>query len=394
MKKFIIIILIGMICFNGLVNERELNKLAIVSCIGIDLCDDGEYQLTVNVLDTKKSGGDTNGEEKSEKNKNSVKNVYTTKSSSIQGALREIVNLSSKKMYLAHIEVVMLSEKILREKNIIDILDYFVRDYEGGNDFILTCIKGNEVKEIIENLSLENNQFATDINENIKSAYQYIGNTSENVLNSDLRNILQNGKEFVISSLEVENANLQGNEEEKNKSFNIKVSDMGYFRNGKLIGFLEGKDNLCYNILNEGITFTILQIGEGKDRVVIEIVNSKVSMIPEVVENKYIVNIEQTVTASITEMGENVKIKTKEEKRNYEEKFENLLKEYISQYIKNCKTKYNSDIVGFKNLFYKYKYNEYKNVENIFYSNIYKNIDINVKVNVNIPNFGGVEKNW
>lgn len=394
MKKFIIIILIGMICFNGLVNERELNKLAIVSCIGIDLCDDGEYQLTVNVLDTKKSGGDTNGEEKSERNKNSVKNVYTTKSSSIQGALREIVNLSSKKMYLAHIEVVMLSEKILREKNIIDILDYFVRDYEGGNDFILTCIKGNEVKEIIENLSLENNQFATDINENIKSAYQYIGNTSENMLNNDLRNILQNGKEFVISSLEVENANLQGNEEEKNKSFNIKVSDMGYFRNGKLIGFLEGKDNLCYNILNEGITFTILQIGEGKDRVVIEIVNSKVSMIPEVVENKYIVNIEQTVTASITEMGENVKIKTKEEKRNYEEKFENLLKEYISQYIKNCKTKYNSDIVGFKNLFYKYKYNEYKNVENIFYSNIYKNIDINVKVNVNIPNFGGVEKNW
>lgn len=394
MKKFIIIILIGMICFNGLVNERELNKLAIVSCIGIDLCDDGEYQLTVNVLDTKKSGGDMNGEEKSEKNKNSVKNVYTTKSSSIQGALREIVNLSSKKMYLAHIEVVMLSEKILREKNIIDILDYFVRDYEGGNDFILTCIKGNEVKEIIENLSLENNQFATDINENIKSAYQYIGNTSENMLNNDLRNILQNGKEFVISSLEVENANLQGNEEEKNKSFNIKVSDMGYFRNGKLIGFLEGKDNLCYNILNEGITFTILQIGEGKDRVVIEIVNSKVSMIPEVVENKYIVNIEQTVTASITEMGENVKIKTKEEKRNYEEKFENLLKEYISQYIKNCKTKYNSDIVGFKNLFYKYKYNEYKNVENIFYSNIYKNIDINVKVNVNIPNFGGVEKNW
>ena len=201
----------------------------------------------------------------------------------------------------------MLSEKILREKNIIDILDYFVRDYEGGNDFILTCIKGNEVKEIIENLSLENNQFATDIHENIKSAYQYIGNTSENMLNSDLRNILQNGKEFVISSLEVENANLQGNEEEKNKSFNIKISDMGYFRNGKLIGFLEGKDNLCYNILNEGITFTILQIGEGKDRVVIEIVNSKVSMIPEVVENKYIVNIEQTVTASITEMGENVR---------------------------------------------------------------------------------------
>ncbi len=394
MKKFIIIILIGMICFNGLVNERELNKLAIVSCIGIDLCDDGEYQLTVNVLDTKKSGDDTNGEEKSEKNKNSVKNVYTTKSSSIQGALREIVNLSSKKMYLAHIEVVMLSEKLLREKNIIDILDYFVRDYEGRNDFILTCIKGNEVKEVIENLSLENNQFATDIHENIKSAHQYIGNTFENMLNSDLRKILQNGKEFVISSLEVENANLQGNEEEKNKSFNIKVSDMGYFRNGKLIGFLEEKDNLCYNILNEGITFTILQIGEGKDRVVIEIVSSKVSMIPEVIGNKYIVNIEQTVTANITEMGENVKIKTKEEKRNYEEKFENLLKEYISQYIKNCKTKYNSDIVGFKNLFYKYKYNEYKNVENIFYSNIYKNIDINVKVNVNIPNFGGVEKNW
>lgn len=54
MKKFIVIILICMIGFNGLVNERELNKLAIVSCVGIDICDDGKYQVTVNVLDTKK----------------------------------------------------------------------------------------------------------------------------------------------------------------------------------------------------------------------------------------------------------------------------------------------------------------------------------------------------
>lgn len=391
MKKFIVIILICMIGFNGLLNERELNKLAIVSCVGIDICDDGKYQVTVNVLDTKK---EESSDKQSDNNSSSTKNVYTAKNESIQGALREIVNLSSKKLYLAHIEVLMMSEDILRQKNIIDILDYFIRDYEEGNDFIMTCIKGENAKETIENLSSENNQFATDIHETIKSAHQYIGNASDSILANNIREVLQNGKDFVINCIELDDKNDDNEEAEKSQEYSIKVSDMGYFKDGKLAGFLEGKDSLCHNILSGGIVFTILQTGEGKDRVVIEIVNSKVSMIPEVVENKYIVNIEQTVTASIPEMGENVRIKTKEEKRNYEEKFENLLKEYISQYIKNCKTKYNSDIVGFKNLFYKYKYNEYKNVENIFYSNIYKNIDINVKVNVNIPNFGGVEKNW
>lgn len=391
MKKFIVIILICMIGFNGLVNERELNKLAIVSCVGIDICDDGKYQVTVNVLDTKK---EESSDKQSDNNSSSTKNVYTAKNESIQGALREIVNLSSKKLYLAHIEVLMMSDDILRQKNIIDMLDYFIRDYEEGNDFIMICIKGENAKETIENLSSENNQFATDIHETIKSAYQYIGNASDSILANNIREILQNGKDFVINCIELDDKNDDNEEAEKSQEYSIKVSDMGYFRDGKLAGFLEGKDSLCHNILNGGIVFTILQTGEENDRIVLEVVNSKVSMSPQVSGDKYSVKIEQNVTASITEMGENISIKTKDEKRKYEEKFEALLKQYLENYINNCKTKYNSDLVGFKNLFYKYKYSDYKKVEDIFYSQIYKNIDVDIKVNVNIPNLGGVEKNW
>lgn len=408
MKKFIIIILIAMLLFNGLINERELNKLDIVSCIGIDITDDGEYEVTVSILNTKKES--SNSSENKDQKESDNKNIYVSTNQSIQGALRSIVEKSSKKLYLAHFDIIMLSEELASQKEIMDILDYFIRDYEGGNNFILTILKGMGTKEAMQILSKNSNEFASEIKDTILTSHKYRGNVSDNTLNDDLREILQEGQEFLINSIELEEIKNENNnesdtegkdketsdesEESKDKSYAYKVGAMAYFKDNKLGGYLEGKDNITHNMLSNYVTIAVSQLNEGEERIVLEITSSSTSMKPEIVNGEYIVNIKQKLKGNITEVGKNVNINSQEEIDNIEEEFSKICENNTIKYIENCKNKYDCDVVGIGNLFYRYKNKEYEKVKDKFYNEIYDNIKINVDVEFELVNLGGVKKNW
>ena len=60
------------------------------------------------------------------------------------------------------------------------------------------------------------------------------------------------------------------------------------------------------------------------------------------------------------------------------------IEEQIKTTIKNTTQKYNSDIYGFRDLFYKTDPKEYKNQKDIWYEEIYPNLEIEVKSNIKI----------
>ncbi len=416
MKKFVIVILIVMLLFNGLINERELNKLAIVSCIGIDISESGQYQVTVNILNTKKVG-ESSAQGTSEKELSSV-NMYYAEAKSLQEAFREIIKQSPKRLYLAHVKVVMLSESLAKE-DIMDTLDYFIRDYEGGNNFILTVVKDKSPKYVMEKLSKKYSDFATEIMDSIISSHKYRGNTTNDILNDDLRLVLEEGQELVLDVIELEEIkkekseengesaesgqnieNEQGSKENSNensdeeKQYVVKISEMAYFKQNKMKDYLDADDAITYNLLKNELITTIIELDEKENRIVAEIISAKSSMKPDIVNGKYIVNVKASINCNITELGKNIMIENEQDLENIEEKLKKRMEEHISSYIDNCKNKYDSDVVGIGNLFYKYKYDKYSKISDKFYEEIYDNIEINMDVEVKIPNMGGVKKSW
>lgn len=402
MKKFLIIILLVMLLFNGLANERELNKLSIVSCIGIDLTKDGNYDVCVNILNTQKSG--ESSKQVGEKELSTF-SMYNIEEKSIQEALRNIIKESPKRLYLAHVKLVMISEEVAK-KRMIDTLDYFIRDYEGGNNFIMVITKDTTPKEIMEKMGEKTNDFATQIRDTILNSYKYRGNATDDLLNDNLRNFLGEGEEVVVNSIELvedkmgNNENLQNdqtkeqNDTSKSKSYRIKVSDMAFFRGYEMQGYLESTDNITYNILRNQLNTTLIQLDEQKNRVVVEVVSSKSKMKPSIKNNIPYVKINVDMVCNITEVGQDVSIETEEDLCKIEEKFKNKAKEYINNYILNCKNKYKSDIVQFGSLFYKYQNKYYMSIKDVFYEEIYDNISYDIDINISIPNLGGVKKKW
>ena len=120
MKKMIFIIPI-IFLLTGCYNYREINELAIVSGVSIRKVDD-EIELTTEVINPKKEQDASSGEEPEFI-------IYTSRAKSVQEAIRKMIKESPRKMYGAHIEILVIDEGIAREY-LMDILDFFARDPE------------------------------------------------------------------------------------------------------------------------------------------------------------------------------------------------------------------------------------------------------------------------
>ena len=142
MRYKILIILIAMFLLNGLNNSREINDLAIVSAIGIDKVDDTNYRVSAIVLNPSKE------ESGSGSSSSSKMILYEGEDSTIQEAIRKMILESPRKLYLAHMELLLISESVAKE-DLTNVLDFFIRDNEGSNKFLFVLAKEVEPREIL-----------------------------------------------------------------------------------------------------------------------------------------------------------------------------------------------------------------------------------------------------
>lgn len=387
MKKYVIIIIVAMLILDTFINQREINEIAIASCIGLDLTEDGMYDVSINVLNTKKSSSKSS--ESNTEEEISKVHIYESKDKSIQYALRNIVSKTPKKLYLGHVKLVLISEKLAKE-NLVDTLDYFIKDYEGGNTFMLTVSKDITPKKLMEELSKNSDDFTEDIVDSIKSSHRFRGNATDDILNDNLRNMLEEGCELALNTIEVIHESNEENKDKKEEKSMLKVSNMAYFKDNIFQGYFESEyDNICYNLLKNDISTTLIGLGKDKDRVVLEMTGYSLEMEPLIENGKYSVIVKSKMKCNITETGEDVLIDTDENIEKIRKEAEKHVKKQIEKFVNNCKNLYKSDVVGFGKLFYRHKYKEYNHDK--FYNEIYNDLEVKVNVDIKIQNTGGVK---
>lgn len=162
MKKILFIIPL-IFLLTGCYNYREINELAIVS--GISITKEGnDIKLTTEVINPKKEQDASSGEEPEFI-------TYTKKAKSIQEAIRKMIQESPRKMYGAHIEILIIDEKIAK-KDLMDILDFFARDPEIRREFKVLIGKNDDILKIttpLEKISSQN------IRDSLENNSKYLG---------------------------------------------------------------------------------------------------------------------------------------------------------------------------------------------------------------------------
>ena len=372
MKKILFIIPL-ILLLTGCYNYREINELAIVS--GISITKEGnDIKLTTEVINPKKEQDASSGEEPEFI-------TYTKKAKSIQEAIRKMIQESPRKMYGAHIEILIIDEKIAK-KDLMDILDFFARDPEIRSEFKVLIGKNDDILKIttpLEKISSQN------IRDSLENNSKYLGYANVVTYHELISNVLNPNKELVLPVISLKGNQKEGEEKENisdttNKA-NPYLSGMAIFKNNQLKGYLTEKEELTYNMLtNEAKNFFIRTNNKDNQYVVHKIIrfSSKMEF------NKKAKEIEITLkgNAAIAEVNEKIDLENLNEVSNLEKELNKELKKTVEDSIQNIKNKYNSDIFGFRDLIYKTDPKYYKGINKDWYKGIFQNIKVNVKVEV------------
>ena len=371
-KKILIIIIPILFLLTGCYDYKELNSISILSATEINKIDD-EFIVSAQAVNPQAPDKTSNAQ--------APFIIYTGRGKTIQEAYRSIANESSKFLYLNHIQILIINEKIAKE-SLDEIVDYFMRSSAIRTEFYVLIGRDDNILDIITPI---NDISSASIKESIENNLKYLGTTSDITFNELVSIMLDENSEIVLPSIKLINDSKEGenieNTEETKVNTKYELSNLAIFKDDKLIGYLDEEQSKTYNILQNKINNTILTYECDKDKYMsVEIIDSKSSMD---VSNKK-ANIEVKLSGNLNEYNCSKSLDNKKTIEQIEKEFEQKLTETITKNINEVRTEYNSDIFSFLDNIYKKDYKTYKTIKNNWYNSNYQELELSVKVDLTV----------
>ena len=426
-NKLFLLSIIILTTLTGCYDYREINTLAIVSATEINKIGD-EYQVSVQAINPQAPDKTTNSQ--------APFIIYTGTGKTIQEAYRSITLSASRFMYSNHLDLLIINEKIAKE-NISDLIDYYIRNPGIRNEFYVLISKDDNILSIttpIDEIS------SASIKESIENNYKYYGVSSRTTFSEFVNMNLNPNQEIVLPTIELvkdthtedknineskdnnedvnankdkdnndnNDKNKSNNSEDKNNKSNqeenesdgtsnkntekTEVKDKyllgGYaiFKNNKLVGYLNNKESINYNILTNNIKNTIITYECSENKyLAVEITDSNSSI--KTKNNKVSINI--NLKGNINESHCNIDITKNKNIKKISHEIEEKLNKEITNDILNVRDNYHTDIYKFKDIIYKHDYSYYQKIKNN-YDEAYQNLDISVKTNIQLVEKGNI----
>lgn len=369
-------------------NYRELNKLGITTAVSIDY-QNNNYNIIAEVVNPIKQ------QDASSAN-NSPFITFKNSAPSLQEAFRNIVLESPRQLYTAHLEIIVLSEEIVNN-HLKEFLEYFTRDPETRTEIKIIIAKTDKSIEGISLQTLLTNFSSSNILESLELQSQVLGLTYEVTINELLNMYIDPYLEVTLPSM-----TLYGNEEIGDEKENIttsspkatvKIGTTAITKDNKILGYLSIEESKIQNIINGNIKETILKYPYKNGYVVFEPNQIKTKKEVDIKNNK--IKLELTGYSKTKEVQTNIDIKNKKEVEKLNQHFNKELEKEIINTFNNIKENYNTDIFGFRQLYYHTDHKYFKEKCNNWYEDIYPNIKLEVKSNIKLyekgNTLGGIE---
>lgn len=376
MKKIKYIILL-LPLLSGCYNYRELNELGITTAVSIDY-KDNNFILISEVINPIKQ------QDVSASNNSPFVN-FTSVAPSIQEAFRNTVLESPRQLYLSQLEIILVSEEIINN-HLEEFLEFFSREPETRTEIKVIIAKTNESTKGITIQSLLTNFSSSNILESLEVQNKLLGLTQEVTINELLNMYLDPNLEIVLPSMILYGSSDIGDEKENittsiPKTL-VKVGTTSVIKDGKILGYLSEEESKTVNLINGNLTKTILKITYEDGYVVFEPNRIKTKQKLDIKDNKITIEISGFSKIKEFHTNKNIKnMKTVEELNKYFNKeIENMIKDNFNK----IREKYNTDMFGFQELYYRTDHKYFKKYCSNWYETTFPNIELEVKSNIKL----------
>ena len=225
MVKKILLLLSFCFLLSGCYDYNELNKLAIISSIGIDFIDD-QYLVTYEVLIDKKESDDSSNEK-----------VYLAYGSakSISEAFSMATLSISKKPYLEHLKAIVISECIAKDY-LKDIVEYLLREPTISNTFHMLVAKDISAHDVLDSAKARSPIIGEKLVTMLGHDKGSRNISSDRFFESIFQDIVDEGKDSFFSTVE-------------KKGEDLYLGGFALLDDYNLVGFLDDDQSLLFNVL-------------------------------------------------------------------------------------------------------------------------------------------------
>jgi spore germination protein KC len=363
--KLCFVLLLMILSTTGCWNLREPDQLAFVLGTGLDLTEDGQLQISIQiVIPSGVDGGQESGGGTKEKSFRVIsatgKNVYDTVPS-FQAQL-------SRSLFLGHRRIILIGQR-LAEHGIGNLLDEFIRNPQSELRSRIYVVKNGQAKDILSAEPIFEPFTSTELvgqQANLGLKRYYFHNFLSDALSQGMQPMLPtvrltDSKQFVYSGTAVFN------------------KDEGL----KLVGFLDDKDASYANWITKrqtGFAVTsFVKQGNGYVSLKLESLGQRIRV--KMVDKQIKIDVHLTGEGTIVENNTGLDPTKLKDLHIIQDELSETTQRSIQQLIEKVQEQYKTDIFGFGERVhqqYPYLWRTMKRDWN----NTFSELDVSVKVNL------------
>jgi spore germination protein KC len=369
----------------GCWNRRELNDLAIAMGIGIDKQGD-QYRVSVQIVNpqeitSKKGGGD-----------NSPVTIFEETGRTMFECFRRMTTSAPRKVYMSHLRVLVISEEVARD-GIKNILDFFARDHELRTDFYVVIARDAKAKQVMGILQPIEKVPANYMFKMLQTSERVWAPTTGVFMDDLMADLMSRGKAATLTGIRILGDTRSGSSVENLKATEtgafIKYSNIGVFREDKLVGWLSEEESKAYNYVTGKVKSTIgvIPCPDGKGLLNFEVIRSETKMKGKLENGKPEIELKLRIETSIGEVACKIDLTKVETLSLLEQQAEETVKNFIMKAIKKTQSLYRVDIYGFGEALHRDAPQAWEKLQEIWPTE-FPEVPVNLQVEVQIRRTG------
>ncbi|SNS95410.1 spore germination protein KC [Anaerovirgula multivorans] len=392
MKKLLVILLmISLISLPGCWSGFEIDTLAIIIAMGIDKSEGG-YFLTLQILNPSAIAA-------KEPSTAAPVVLYSEEGKDLKEIMRKIHEKSGRRIYSAHLQLVVFSEEIV-EEGINDALDFFARFNEFRTDFYFIVAKGTTARNVLSILTPLHQIPGIKLHESLKNSEQLWAPTKSVRIVELVNAIVAEGKEPVLTGVEVTeevaNVKLPTKSLESLQKSEIenttKYFGLGVFKEDKLIGWLNEEESKGYNYVIGNVNNTVGYINYGdKVKITGEVTNAKSVMKASLEEGKPAIDVVINMTLNVGAVEGEFDVSKEENIDIFNELAEKKIKLMCEKTVDKAQNEFNADIFGFGEVIRRKYPKLWKEIEDDW-DNEFPDLPVNITVKAKTNQLGQITK--
>jgi spore germination protein KC len=390
MKRLSAVLLIGMLMLMlmpllaGCWDRNELNEISLVVGLGIDKAGD-MYKVSVQLVNPAQAApkGGANGTA-------SPVVTFEEKGRTIPEALRRMEVKVPRKLYYAHLRLIVLGETLARA-GISKPLDFISRNPQMRTDFFLIIAKNTNASDVLKVYSRLDPIPANNLYTTLEVSNKLWAATGKITLVKLVQDLNSRGINPALTGVEIVGEEQIGeslaNIEKIAPPTLLKYTGMAIFKKDRMVGWIGEDETKALNYVQNKVVQTVgyLSCPNG-GYVSADVINTQTRLDTRIQEGKPIVDINLRVEQNISDIECDVDIMQKPFIDQLKEEGDQKIKKIIEDSIKKIQKQYGTDIFGFGELIH-HKYpklwHQYKD-----WNEEFKKLKVHVQVDTIIRRIG------